>query len=81
MYTIYGKTNCAQCEAAKRFLNVNGISFEYKEFGKDYTIDELMQLPNVKREMPQVYEQDDAGVLTHIGSTVELMERVKKERT
>ena len=71
MYTIYGKTNCAQCEAAKRFLTSRGVEFEYKTFGVDYTMDELMELPGVTREMPQIYKDG-----TRVGGVPQLMQQI-----
>lgn len=71
MYTIYGKTNCAQCDAAKRFLTSRGVDFEYKTFGVDYTMDELMELPGVTREMPQIYKNG-----TRVGGVSQLIQQI-----
>ena len=56
MYIMYGKTNCPQCEAAKRFLVSRGLDYEYKQFGIDYDLDDLMALPNVSRNAAGVFE-------------------------
>ena len=78
MYIVYGKGNCPQCEAAKRFLGARGLEYNYKMFGVDYTMDDLMALPNVTREMPQIFELHD-GVMSHIGGTSALMQHVDKQ--
>jgi glutaredoxin len=40
--TIYGKSQCASCEQAKAVLKSRNIEFQYKQLGKDYSMDELM---------------------------------------
>lgn len=76
MYVIYGKAQCSQCDAAKRFLQARDLDFKYLEFGTDYTIDELFSLPGASREMPQVFQCNATGELSHIGSTKELIKHV-----
>ena len=77
MYIMYGKTNCPQCEAAKRFLVSRGLDYEYKQFGIDYDLDDLMALPNVSRAMPQVFLSESGVITKHIGSTQELINHVE----
>ena len=77
MYIMYGKNNCPQCEAAKRFLTSRGLEYEYKQFGVDYELDDLMALPNVSRAMPQVFLGENGVIMAHIGSTQELINHVE----
>lgn len=42
MVTIYGKTSCTSCEAAKQVLKSRGIEFEYKQLDKDFHMEDLM---------------------------------------
>lgn len=35
MYTIYGKSNCGQCDEAKRWANREGIKYEYIDITED----------------------------------------------
>lgn len=77
MYIMYGKTNCPQCEAAKRFLTSRGLEYEYKQFGIDYELDDLLSLPNVSRAMPQVFLSENGVIMAHIGSTQELINHVE----
>ena len=77
MYIMYGKNNCPQCEAAKRFLTSRGLEYEYKQFGVDYELDDLMALPNVSRAMPQVFLSESGVITAHIGSTQELINHVE----
>ena len=40
MIIIWSKDTCAYCEMAKRLLNQNGLAFEEKKIGYDYTKEE-----------------------------------------
>jgi glutaredoxin-like protein NrdH len=53
MYTIYTKSNCAQCVTAKTLLKSEGIEFEEKNVEED--LEALQYLSQMGlRSMPQV---------------------------
>jgi len=56
MIVIYGKPDCVYCENAKGLLNSHNIDYEYKELGKDYTIEELLELNPNARTAPQIFD-------------------------
>lgn len=55
MLTIYGKTDCANCDAAKNFLNLRGVAYDYKELGLDFTTEELLEKAPSARTYPQIF--------------------------
>ena len=58
MVVIWSKDTCAYCDMAKRLLNQNGLAFEEKKIGHDYTKEDLLkQIPNA-RTVPQIIIDD-----------------------
>ena len=58
MIVIWSKDTCAYCEMAKRLLNQNGLAFEEKKIGYDYTKEDLLnEIPNA-RTVPQIIIDD-----------------------
>ena len=58
MIVIWAKDTCAYCDMAKRLLNQNGLAFEEKKIGYDYTKEDLLkQIPNA-RTVPQIIIDD-----------------------
>lgn len=41
MITMYGTPTCQNCDAIKKFLEKEDVSYTYKEVGKDILIEEL----------------------------------------
>lgn len=68
---IYGKPNCAYCDAAKMLLDSKKIKYEYFELDKDFTREELMKLAPTARSYPQIF----AGP-TNIGGYKELLSAI-----
>ena len=71
--TVYMGPSCAFCDAAKRLLVRNNISFQEinisLEKGK---MEEMLQKTNGKRTIPQIFFDNN-----HIGGYVELRELEK----
>ena len=58
MVVIWSKDTCAYCDMAKRLLNQNGLAFEEKKIGYDYTKEDLLnEIPNA-RTVPQIIIDD-----------------------
>ena len=74
MYTIYSKPNCSYCLQAKQLLEMEQLSFEYKQLGTHYSLDELMTLvPNAK-SLPMIVKDGEV-----IGGFNNLVEYLKQE--
>ena len=58
MIVIWSKDTCAYCDMAKRLLNQNGLAFEEKKIGYEYTKEDLLnEIPNA-RTVPQIIIDD-----------------------
>jgi glutaredoxin 3 len=55
MIEIYGKKNCAMCEAAKALLDSKGIAYDYKTLDEDFTRDEILAKVPGARQFPQIF--------------------------
>ena len=72
--TVYMGPMCSYCDAAKRLLARNNIT--YKEINialEENKMDEMLKKSNGKRTIPQIFFDDD-----HVGGYVELRELEKK---
>ena len=74
LFLIYGASSCPNCEAVKKLLNQKNKTFIYKSFGRDYELQELIDLGITSRSIPQVFVMGEGNVLKHVGG---LMETVK----
>ena len=54
MITIYGKTQCGNCDAAKRLCESRGLDFEYKQLDKDFTREVMVEEFPTARTFPQI---------------------------
>ena len=54
MITIYGKTQCGYCDAAKRLCESRGLEFEYKQLDKDFTREVMVEEFPTARTFPQI---------------------------
>lgn len=65
-FTIYGKSNCAGCDQAKKLLESNGVQYTYVDIMGS---SEAMQMFRTRgfRGVPQIFKGDD-----HIGGVAEL---------
>jgi glutaredoxin len=41
--TIYGKTQCQQCDTVKNFLDARGVPYEYKQLDRDFVREDVLQ--------------------------------------
>ena len=70
---VYMGPSCAFCDAAKRLLVRNNISFEEINIAlQEGKMKEMLQKTNGKRTIPQIFFDKD-----HIGGYVELRELEK----
>ena len=77
-FVIYGSQGCSNCETVKKLLNDKNKPFVYKLFGKDYELEELMEiLPAPSRSMPQVFHVGAGNVLEYIGGLMEVIRFLK----
>lgn len=54
MIEIYGKQMCSYCEAAKQLCTTKGLEFIYRELGKDFTREEVLEMFPGARTFPQI---------------------------
>ena len=54
MITIYGKTQCPYCDAAKALCEQKGLEYEYKQLGEDFDKEEMMETFPGARTFPQI---------------------------
>lgn len=74
-FLVYGSTGCSNCDTVKKLLNDKNKPFIYKVFGRDYEIDELMEiLPVPSRSMPQVFVMAEGNVLEYVGGLMETVQ-------
>ena len=74
--TVYTGPMCAFCDAAKRLLNRNNIS--YKEINitiEESKMDEMLSKSNGKRTIPQIFFNDH-----HVGGYEELRTLEKENK-
>ena len=72
--TVYMGPSCAFCDAAKKLLVRNNISFEEINIAlEEGKMDEMLKKTNGKRTIPQIFFDKN-----HIGGYVELRELEKK---
>jgi glutaredoxin len=55
MIVIYGKINCAFCEAAKQLLDSKNIPYIYKQLGEDFTREEILEKAPGAKQFPQIF--------------------------
>jgi glutaredoxin len=76
MIEIYGKTNCAMCEAAKQLLDSKGIAYNYKLLDEDFTREELLAIVPGARQFPQIFADGVAvGSFNELRSKLPLLEQ------
>ena len=72
--TVYSGPLCNFCEAAKRLLARNNLTYTEIDIStKDGLRDEMIKKANGKRTIPQIFFDDH-----HVGGYVELRELEKK---
>ena len=74
--TIYTGPMCNYCDAAKRLLTRNNLTYNEIDIGKvDGAMDEMIKKANGKRTIPQIFFEDQ-----HIGGydEVRALEKEKK---
>lgn len=69
--TIYSKTGCSYCNAAKVRLNQLNVKYLDKILDKDFTRKELLELFPDAKTFPQIVDSDG----TYIGGYSELIEK------
>ena len=71
--TVYSGPLCNFCEAAKRLLARNNLSFKEIDISKEVGLrDEMIKKANGKRTIPQIFFNDE-----HIGGYQELRDLEK----
>lgn len=51
---IYGKEQCPYCDMAKVLCTQKEIQFEYKQLGKDFTREQMIEKFPTARTFPQI---------------------------
>ena len=73
-YIIYSKPSCGYCLQAKQLLEMEQLSFEYKQLGTHYSLQEFMEMFPNARTFPMIVKD---GVL--VGGYNDLAESLKQE--
>ena len=72
--TVYSGPLCNFCDAAKRLLTRNNLTYKEIDISKEDGLrDEMIKKANGKRTVPQIFFDDH-----HVGGYVELRELEKK---
>ena len=67
MITIYGKTQCPYCDAAKALCEQKGLQYEYKQLGMDFGREEMIETFPEARTFPQIiFEGEKIGGYTEL---------------
>lgn len=74
--TIYGKTNCQQCDTVKNYLDARGVPYDYKLLDRDFVREDVMAFG--ARSYPVVVVD---GVAVHGGLPVLQTYLLAKEST
>ncbi|EIH6462371.1 glutaredoxin [Shigella flexneri] len=75
-YVIYSKDGCPQCVTAKNFAQARGIDHIVRMLGKDYELQDLMDIAKMPvRQMPFIMKTEDT-VLTPVGTLQNFMAEV-----
>ena len=74
MYTIYSKPSCSYCLQAKQLLEMKQLPFVYKQFGADYTLQELLEVSPTARTFPVILKGEEL-----IGGFANLCEYLNKQ--
>ena len=74
--TIYTGPMCNYCDAAKRLLTRNNVTYNEIDIGKvDGAMDEMIKKANGKRTIPQIFFEDE-----HIGGYDEVRALEKENK-
>lgn len=68
---IWGKENCAFCTRAKALVESKGVDYVYKQLGKDFTREDVLEAFPGAKTFPQI-KIDDIS----IGGYEELYDKV-----
>lgn len=68
---VWTKDACPYCVAAKNLLEQQGIEYEEKKIGVDYTREQLLEAVPTARTVPQIFLDG-----THVGGFTELKKKL-----
>lgn len=76
-FIVYGGEGCSNCKQAVQLLNQKNKTFIYKSFGRDYELQELIDLGITSRSIPQVFVMGEGNILNHVGGLLETVKFLK----
>ena len=76
-FIVYGGAGCSNCQQVVQLLNQKNKQFVYKSFGKDYELQELIDLGINSRSIPQVFVMGEGNILNHVGGLLETVKFLK----
>lgn len=68
---VWSKPNCPQCDQAKALLKAQGIDFEERRIGTNWTREQLLEAVPTARTVPQIFINEQ-----HVGGVAELRQRI-----
>ena len=72
-YVVYGKETCQSCRDAVAILEAKRVEYDYKSFGKDYTITKFQEVSRAHKSFPMVTVIEN-GVESYVGGLQQLQQ-------
>jgi glutaredoxin 3 len=71
---VWSKDNCQQCQQAKALLNQQGIAYEERRIGTEYTREQLLEAVPSARTVPQIFLDNE-----YIGGYTDLKQHFQEK--
>ena len=72
-YVVYGKEACQSCKDAVALLESKRVEYDYKSFGKDYSIAKFQEVNKAHKSFPMVTVIEN-GVESYVGGLHQLQQ-------
>lgn len=72
---VWSQTRCTYCDQAKALLEQNGIEYEERLIGDDWTKQQLIEAVPTARSVPQIFLKGE-----YIGGYTELRKKLTQDK-
>ena len=72
---VWSQTRCTYCDQAKALLEQNGIEYEERLLGNDWTKQQLIEAVPTARSVPQIFLKGE-----YIGGYTELRKKLTQDK-
>lgn len=72
---VWSQTRCTYCDQAKALLEQNGIEYEERLLGDDWTKQQLIEAVPTARSVPQIFLKGE-----YIGGYTELRKKLTQDK-